>query len=227
MLEDELLRPLRVGLRRDLALGRQRVAEKHRDDPDARGRRPRSRSPIVRQGWSAHARARDSVERLTPQPHPSDEVSKQLTDCRDGRVYGLAVLAITAGSFRFTARLEEDAAPKTIAALRTLLPLRSHLVASPLERRVRLGAAWASSSSSESGRRTPTAIRPPGSSCSTRAGSPRWRSSSRTARPASPARWASWPGTTSPRSSRAASSSPSSGAACSGRALSRSCFEES
>jgi Protein of unknown function (DUF3830) len=38
------------------------------------------------------------------------------------------VLAVTAGSFRFSARLEEDAAAKTIAALRTLLPLRSQLV---------------------------------------------------------------------------------------------------
>ncbi len=38
------------------------------------------------------------------------------------------MLAITAGSFRFGAQLEEDAAPKTIAALRTLLPLRSQLV---------------------------------------------------------------------------------------------------
>ena len=38
------------------------------------------------------------------------------------------MLAITAGSFRFVARLEEDAAPKTIATLRTLLPLRSQLV---------------------------------------------------------------------------------------------------
>ena len=38
------------------------------------------------------------------------------------------MLAITAGSFRFAARLEEDAAPRTIAALRTLLPLRSQLV---------------------------------------------------------------------------------------------------
>jgi hypothetical protein len=38
------------------------------------------------------------------------------------------VLAITAGSFRFAARLEEESAPKTIAALRTLLPLRSQLV---------------------------------------------------------------------------------------------------
>ena len=38
------------------------------------------------------------------------------------------MLAITAGSFRFAARLEEDAAPKTLAALRTLLPLRSQLV---------------------------------------------------------------------------------------------------
>jgi hypothetical protein len=38
------------------------------------------------------------------------------------------VLAITAGSFRFTARLEEDAAPKTVAVLREMLPLRSQLV---------------------------------------------------------------------------------------------------
>ena len=38
------------------------------------------------------------------------------------------MLAISAGSFRFAARLEEDEAPKTIAALRTLLPLRSRLV---------------------------------------------------------------------------------------------------
>ena len=38
------------------------------------------------------------------------------------------MLAITAGSFRFVARLEEDAAPRTIEALRSLLPLRSQLV---------------------------------------------------------------------------------------------------
>jgi hypothetical protein len=38
------------------------------------------------------------------------------------------VLEITAGSFRFTARLEEDAAPRTIAVLRGLLPLSSQLV---------------------------------------------------------------------------------------------------
>ena len=37
------------------------------------------------------------------------------------------MLAITAGSFRLTARLEE-AAPRTIAVLRELLPLRSQLV---------------------------------------------------------------------------------------------------
>jgi Protein of unknown function (DUF3830) len=37
------------------------------------------------------------------------------------------VLAITAGSFRFTARLEQDA-PRTIAVLREMLPLRSQLV---------------------------------------------------------------------------------------------------
>lgn len=38
------------------------------------------------------------------------------------------VLAITAGSFRFTARLEEGSAPRTIAVLRGLLPLSSQLV---------------------------------------------------------------------------------------------------
>lgn len=38
------------------------------------------------------------------------------------------MLAITAGSFRFTARLEEEAAPRTIAVLRAMLPLRSELV---------------------------------------------------------------------------------------------------
>lgn len=38
------------------------------------------------------------------------------------------MLAITAGSFRFTARLEEAAAPRTIAVLRTMLPLSSELV---------------------------------------------------------------------------------------------------
>lgn len=38
------------------------------------------------------------------------------------------MLAITAGDLRFTARLLEDEAPRTIAALRTLLPLRSSLV---------------------------------------------------------------------------------------------------
>jgi Protein of unknown function (DUF3830) len=37
------------------------------------------------------------------------------------------VLSITAGSFRFTARLEE-AAPTTLAVLREMLPLRSQLV---------------------------------------------------------------------------------------------------
>ena len=38
------------------------------------------------------------------------------------------MLAITAGSFRLTARLEEEAAPRTIAVLRGLLPLSSKLV---------------------------------------------------------------------------------------------------
>jgi hypothetical protein len=38
------------------------------------------------------------------------------------------VLAIAAGRFRFTARLEEDAAPRTIEAVRSMLPLESQLV---------------------------------------------------------------------------------------------------
>jgi hypothetical protein len=38
------------------------------------------------------------------------------------------VLAVTAGSLRFVARFEEEAAPRTIAVLRSLLPLESQLV---------------------------------------------------------------------------------------------------
>jgi hypothetical protein len=38
------------------------------------------------------------------------------------------VLKIVAGGFEFEAGLEEDAAPKTVAALRKLLPLESKLV---------------------------------------------------------------------------------------------------
>lgn len=38
------------------------------------------------------------------------------------------MLAVTAGEFRFAARLEEEAAPRTVAVLRSLLPLESQLV---------------------------------------------------------------------------------------------------
>jgi hypothetical protein len=38
------------------------------------------------------------------------------------------VLRIKAGDFAFTARFEEERAPKTVAALRALLPLESELV---------------------------------------------------------------------------------------------------
>jgi hypothetical protein len=38
------------------------------------------------------------------------------------------VLRITVGDFRFAARLEEEQAPKTVAALRGLLPLENKLV---------------------------------------------------------------------------------------------------
>jgi Protein of unknown function (DUF3830) len=38
------------------------------------------------------------------------------------------VLRVTAGEFEFTARLEEDKAPRTVAALQQLLPLEGKLV---------------------------------------------------------------------------------------------------
>ena len=40
----------------------------------------------------------------------------------------MRTLRISAGPYRFRARLEEQAAPKTVAALRAMLPLRSKLV---------------------------------------------------------------------------------------------------
>ncbi|MFL5944718.1 MAG: DUF3830 family protein [Gaiellaceae bacterium] len=38
------------------------------------------------------------------------------------------MLQITSGDFRFTARLEEEAAPQTVAAFRRLLPLESKVI---------------------------------------------------------------------------------------------------
>jgi hypothetical protein len=38
------------------------------------------------------------------------------------------VLEIDAGGFHFVARLEEEAAPRTVAAFRTLLPLESRII---------------------------------------------------------------------------------------------------
>jgi hypothetical protein len=38
------------------------------------------------------------------------------------------VLEIVSGEFRFVARLEEEAAPKTVAAFRRLLPLESRII---------------------------------------------------------------------------------------------------
>ena len=51
----------------------------------------------------------------------------------------MATLRITAGPYTFKARWEEKDAPKTVAAVRRMLPLRSKLVHVPLERRVHLG----------------------------------------------------------------------------------------
>ena len=44
------------------------------------------------------------------------------------RTPAMRTVRITAGPYRFTAQLEEQAAPKTCAAMRALLPLRSKLV---------------------------------------------------------------------------------------------------
>jgi hypothetical protein len=44
------------------------------------------------------------------------------------RTPAMRMLRITAGTYSFRARLEESAAPKTCAAIRQLLPLRSKLV---------------------------------------------------------------------------------------------------
>jgi hypothetical protein len=38
------------------------------------------------------------------------------------------VLQVTAGDFRFAVRLEDDAAPQTVAAFRRLLPLESRII---------------------------------------------------------------------------------------------------
>ncbi len=38
------------------------------------------------------------------------------------------MLKISAGAYRFTAQLETDAAPKTVAAFRKMLPLRTRLI---------------------------------------------------------------------------------------------------
>src|ERR687897_1914230 len=38
------------------------------------------------------------------------------------------MLEITAGGFEFAARLEEDSAPRTVAAFRTMLPLESRII---------------------------------------------------------------------------------------------------
>ena len=44
------------------------------------------------------------------------------------RTPAMRMLRVTAGPFTFRARLEEQAAPKTTAAIRKLLPLRSKLI---------------------------------------------------------------------------------------------------
>ncbi len=44
------------------------------------------------------------------------------------RTGGMRTIRITAGRFTFTARLEEQAAPRTCEAFRSMLPLRDHLI---------------------------------------------------------------------------------------------------
>ena len=88
-----------------------------------------------------------------------------------------------AGDFRFAARLEEEAAPATVAAFRRLLPLDE-----PGDPRAagaaRRAGSRSATSTSASAPRTRRATPRPASCCSTRAASARPRSCSRTARPA-------------------------------------------
>ena len=127
------------------------------------------------------------------------------------------MLKITVGGFELEARLEEEAAPETIAVLRGLLPLESRLV----QARWSGEAAWV-----PMGFELDLGLGPENANSYPAAGelllypgvSPRSRSSSRTARPASRARWASSPATISPLSERARSTLWSLDAASCGKA---------
>ena len=130
------------------------------------------------------------------------------------------MLEIDAGGFSFRARLEEEAAPATVAAFRGCC--RSSRASSTSAGAARRAGSRSASSTSASARRTRPATRIPARSCSTRAAYPRRRSCSPTATSASRRRPASSRGTTSRRSSRAVSTSGSSARSSSGKARRRS-----
>lgn len=59
---------------------------------------------------------------------PASEVEHMRGDGRAVHERLARMLRVTAGAFTFMARLEEAAAPRSVAAFRTLLPLRSRLI---------------------------------------------------------------------------------------------------
>ena len=143
--------------------------------------RPRRRGAVgrARRGSRPERPRRDA--RFRGAPHGRGD--RRRGRLRLGGGVGLgsaAMLSITAGGFAFTARLEEEAAPATVAAFRRLLPLESRII------HVRWSGRRAGSPSatwtSASGRRTRPATRTPARSSCTRAACRRRRSCSLTER---------------------------------------------
>ena len=102
---------------------------------------------------------------------------------------------ITAGPYKFVARLEEKLAPKTCAKFKTLLPYNERII------HVRWSGegCWIPLGDLDLGLtyENHTSYPAPASSSSIRAGSAKRRSCSPMAASISPARWDSWPATTS------------------------------
>jgi hypothetical protein len=135
------------------------------------------------------------------------------------------VLEIAAGEFRLGARLEEEAAPRTVAAFRRLLPLDSRII----HARWSGEACWIPFGELDVGLGSENAT------CYPAPGQllfyPGGVSETEILFPYGSTSFASkagrWPATTSPRSSRAPSSCPSSAAEPSGRAHRRSASRRS
>jgi hypothetical protein len=118
-------------------------------------------------------------------------------------------IEITAGPYRFVARLEEGLAPKTCARFRELLPYRERII------HVRWSGegCWIPLGSLDLGLayENHTSYPAPGHFI-LYPGSAKPKSCSPMAAFISPARWGSWPATTSSRSSKATNTWPTSAA---------------